>query len=106
MKTTHTPGPWELRHERNGPRTDHVIRMGTAAAYFSRGIGQTDIEALANARLIASAPDLLAALEQADELHTFLIAYANEALGARFTDRIRKVNARIESAVSRAKSQA
>ncbi len=60
MKTqTHTPGPWELRHERHLGKTDHIIKIGTSAVYFQRGVGQTEAETVMNARLIASAPELL-----------------------------------------------
>ena len=62
--TPHTPGPWELKYEKTGRTIDAVIKMGKAAIYFTRGIGQTFEEQQANARLIASAPDLLSALEE------------------------------------------
>lgn len=63
MSAKHTPGEWELRHERHLGKTTHVVKIGTASVYFNRGIGQTEEEAVANGKLIASAPELLAALE-------------------------------------------
>lgn len=66
----HTPGPWELRHERHLGKTDHVVKIGTASVYFNRGIGQTEQNAISNARLIASAPELLEALENASNTST------------------------------------
>lgn len=69
MNAQHTPGPWT--HQRIGPRrgpvrlTDRTFIVvphgGPAFAYLPEG--RDDIQA-ANARLIAAAPDLLAAAER------------------------------------------
>ena len=57
-KPTHTPGPWEAVTDtvidRNGTRVALIPAIGKA---FERG------EARGNARLIAAAPDMLAALQ-------------------------------------------
>jgi len=58
MKTTHTPGPWHLR-ERPNSGGGHFVEPGIATVHGSGRIPD------ANARLIAAAPDLLAALEMA-----------------------------------------
>ena len=63
--TTPTPGPWRAVHGRHdyfyvytdGLETDVLIGGSVGAAWESR-------TALANARLLASAPDLLAALAE------------------------------------------
>lgn len=60
----HTPGEWELRHERHLGKTTHVVKIGTASVYYNRGIGQTEEMAVANGKLIASAPELLELLER------------------------------------------
>ena len=62
MQTKHTPGPWHI-----GVRTFHAGRdvygpKGEPVAVADDAITATP-EAEANARLIAAAPDLLAALE-------------------------------------------
>lgn len=65
---SHTPGPWCLRHSRDGsgdvgigaPDINNVIAE-CFAAMRSREERAVD-EALANARLIAAAPELLEAL--------------------------------------------
>jgi hypothetical protein len=72
MKTTHTPGPWNIIHRTQtdgtiwiqGPTTDESgWREVCSLPYWpSRN---RELEA-ANARLIAAAPDLLAALQAAE----------------------------------------
>jgi hypothetical protein len=69
MKNTHTPGPWVIQTcNANGPFLDSffisteeriVCRFPTGTGQFS----ETGQENLANARLIAAAPELLSALE-------------------------------------------
>jgi len=60
MNSTHTPGPWNL-----GMRPGPII-YGTLGEQVAglRGSSLGKNETIANARLIASAPDLLAALER------------------------------------------
>ncbi len=63
--TKHTPtsGPWSI---------EQPVRRGAwiygPDGYVALTCGNTDEEAEANARLIAAAPDLLAALEMATEM--------------------------------------
>lgn len=63
MTTNHTAGPWAHDdHEIYSEQTDHgaaICTMNTTSAHFTKD------EAEANARLIAAAPELLAALIQA-----------------------------------------
>ena len=79
MSAQHTPAPWKLKYE----DCNHVIRMGDAIKSphehevqniieYDHGLDRDDkrdrksfLIAQANARLIAAAPDLLAALEAA-----------------------------------------
>jgi len=68
----HTPGPWTIDHERIGPWGEpvallcdsHAPESGTVVEWPRFGEVVDDAENEANARLIASAPDLLAALMQ------------------------------------------
>lgn len=55
---SHTPGPWHVHGGEIGPSPDETIAVVCA---LSGNDG--DMEEEANARLIAAAPDLLAALE-------------------------------------------
>lgn len=63
----HTPGPWNVRYSED--RADAFIECGDRSNitdWAARFIAQTyvhDLEDAANARLIAAAPDLLAALQ-------------------------------------------
>ena len=69
-KTQHTPGPWYLAEERLltfahgevvGPNNEHICGL----LPDNNGIVMMTEEDKANARLIAAAPELLAALENA-----------------------------------------
>lgn len=57
----HTQGPWQA--EANAGRGAWI--KGSTGEWAALSCGDTDERARANARLIAAAPDLLAALEQA-----------------------------------------
>ena len=58
QKTSHTPGPWEVFNSHTGP---YVIDSAEQGAICKL---EWCLEAEANARLIASAPELLAALKR------------------------------------------
>ena len=75
--TQYTPGPWTIDHQRIGPYGDPVALLcdvhdpmtGTVidwprGNYSGTAMSIDDAENEANARLIAAAPDLLAALKQ------------------------------------------
>jgi len=59
MKTESTPGPWRIAGE---TPLDYRIQAD-ADGVFVGHISKLGAEGIANARLIAAAPDLLAALE-------------------------------------------
>lgn len=74
---THTPGPWKAQRDIRHWTNDGALTSGSPKAWavygpyrvcaIESGIGiawDNDIEAEANARLIAAAPALLAALEE------------------------------------------
>lgn len=65
MNTTHTPGPWTL-----GDESNPLVFSPAAGAYVAQVLAYTDGDTGtlragvdADARLIAAAPDLLAALQ-------------------------------------------
>lgn len=58
MKNQHTPGPWHLVSHR-----PNLVKVETARVVICDAFGGLNDETMANARLIASAPDMLAALE-------------------------------------------
>lgn len=71
METKHTPGPWEAILDEKQPRRRGGVVAGRMALVRAGGdmcidcthSGNNYEEDAANARLIAAAPDLLAALE-------------------------------------------
>lgn len=64
MNPQPTPASWEQRAERDGRTTTHYVKIGSGNCYLTRGVGQTEAEIQANARLIAAAPDLLERLTE------------------------------------------
>ena len=87
MKTKHTLGPWELRHGY------YIFACGREIATVWKGESVTDeTQDMANARLIASAPDLLEALKE-------LVADLKPYMGqGRMDDKIRNAIAAIAKA--------
>ena len=60
MKTQHTPGPWYFLPDRNGR-----LQVGPSINYTVAEMCVTPLEGQeANARLIATAPELLEALQE------------------------------------------
>lgn len=59
--SAHTPGPWKLSEEDTGMNDSGTILDPYGHVIVTDVYGRTDDEAEANARLIAAAPDLLAA---------------------------------------------
>lgn len=59
----HTPGPWKVARQNRSPTTGEWMISGATPGYLAevRDCGSGDVQA--NARLIAAAPELLAALQ-------------------------------------------
>ena len=76
MTNTHTPGPWLVWDSKGTARIDHttgVYRQPDSSdeqiiALCDEDLSLSSDEQLANARLIAAAPELLEALEELDRL--------------------------------------
>ena len=62
MSAQHTPGPWKVEPQEYGVVITH--QGGSMAAAYPEDMLGRKHDALANARLIAAAPDLLAVLER------------------------------------------
>ena len=81
MKTEHTKGPWKvLEHARGNKRTCVTTANGAPVHAIiceidTKSVGTDDAIRLANARLIAAAPELLA------ELHSVRVQLEAQALG-------------------------
>lgn len=82
MKTLHTPAPWQVSPFGN------VMKNSLKVASIEQMPSNNENERIANARLIASAPDLLDLLESAvarvqianEEGNPILSAWLNDAL--------------------------
>ena len=66
----HTPGPWELHAETHGSNSLRICKpanneRGCIAVAEAEILGMLRLEAEANARLIAAAPELLSLLQRA-----------------------------------------
>ncbi len=82
-----TPPPWEQEATHNEADQVEVSIYAPSPLYGSRRLiaivyGHTDEEALANARLIAAAPDMLAALEATVNNPQWALSIALNALDA------------------------
>lgn len=66
--SAHTPGPWRVTAGRIIVQDAGVI-IGSAAGHPNSGFYPTEEEGVANARLIAAAPDLLAVLQKIRDYH-------------------------------------
>lgn len=66
MSTKHTPGPWEaiiIKPSKRDQVGTAMVRAGGSLAIECSHSGDTFAESAANARLIAAAPEMLAALK-------------------------------------------
>lgn len=63
MSTKHTPGPWSFYDDSNDGKTNRIeiVAIGKTVARIYHSVPEED---LPNARLIAAAPDLLAACQK------------------------------------------
>ena len=64
MSTQHTPGPWATDGDAYSGNLDIIALTGRIAMLDCEFSEETEDVLTANARLIAAAPDLLAALER------------------------------------------
>lgn len=74
MSTRHTPGPWTVNpHFNHGAEVRSLASVAWCSVASTHGASSSQsidaAEARANARLIAAAPDLLEALEEAIRDH-------------------------------------
>lgn len=86
MKTSHTPGLWVIQPFNNRPPTIYqdgkydVCVISKIAEYYD---GSRDtIEEMANAHLIAAAPDMLQQLNHCHNIFKSLMAPSDERLAA------------------------
>ena len=70
MTTQYTPGPWKFYDDSNDGKTNRIeiVAIGKTVARIYHSVPEEDIP---NARLIASAPELLEALRLAEAAFIF-----------------------------------
>lgn len=100
MKTLHTPGPWTDAIGMAGrPIVSSVNQSTDIIAVMSRS-GKTQEEAYANARLIAAAPDMLAALQECiTEDGANCLAYGTDT--PKLRARLRAINETARAAIAK-----
>ena len=71
----HTPGPWRYEPQNGSPTTGQHMISGSKPGYLAevRDCGSGDV--VANARLIAAAPELLAVLKELQESAVYWSEY-------------------------------
>ena len=78
MKVKHTPGPWQVRHFNPTEVCDCDGEIRGCSGIARTSTNSPMPERVANAKLIAAAPDLLAALQQCESVLR-ITGYANAA---------------------------
>ena len=68
MNAKHTPGPWYPVYSIETGTFNNSFKIGTSDVIVARTPTSNGHETEANARLIAAAPDLLAACEAVDKM--------------------------------------
>jgi hypothetical protein len=94
METKHTPGPWHLDDE---AQPDYVFSRDMKMIATLRGEGD-ELPLIANARLIAAAPDLLEALEH-------MVAVSNWATTIQSEEQYDAMITKAEAAIRKAKGE-
>lgn len=112
----HTPGPWKLETVKTQSGHCHKIgefpsgslyRKITSACVYVDGIGlepRDRPELLANARLIAAAPEMIEALEASVACGLIPITSAREGGAARFSEQVRAADM-VRAAIAKAKGE-
>jgi len=96
MNATHTPGPWtlfDLDEENPGCRWS-IVKGGPLAYLHTEPCDQGQ----ANARLIAAAPELLAALEGAERVLSCKTVHVDEITGEALSPLMIEIRAAIAKA--------
>ena len=108
QQTKHTPGPWAAKHAEYADADAFEIRANDGARIAEVSISQVLFrqKAAANARLIASAPELLAALEWAHAImHGYVYSETTEERNHYMADLIHATE-NTAKAIAHAKGQA
>lgn len=101
MTDKHTPGPWTIEGHPQGTGFRVADANKRSVAAFPSTSRRPDDERIANARLIAAAPELLAALKEAHRLLPSLIHTSTDIDAVELGDAIERARAAIARAEGR-----
>jgi len=101
METKHTPGPWWVGEEDSFDGIAVMYRDGMVPVANVQ-TGYTDRNSEANARLIAAAPDLLAACVSLSSMEIFTESAADDDICIITVATVRKIRAAIAKATGAA----
>ncbi len=101
MTQTHTKGPWRL----NGARIE-ADNYGLIASLRGELSEHYETETTANGRLMATAPDLLAALEEVNRKLDALLASDTAGISSDTGSDIEEIQIGINAAIVKARGQA
>lgn len=91
--TAHKPGPWQF----DGPPHNHIVwdDKGDRICFMAHSGGKAPDRDTATARLIAGAPDLLDALNEAE---SFISGFEDDELQEGVDDMLRRIRGAISKA--------
>jgi hypothetical protein len=103
----HTAGPWGYWPHYSGAEEQYVVGPGNyeTVADVRQGCGEVTGNPLANARLIAAAPELYEALKAADEALAQFTAFEDDAryiMGNTNFEVVKQRRAQVKAALSKA----
>ncbi|EMM7965268.1 hypothetical protein [Pseudomonas aeruginosa] len=93
-KQSYTPGPWEQRNNRVFSGGKCICSNVNAASPTTQNIAEDVAMSIANAKLMAAAPELLEALEAC------MARITNEVADAEFLDEVEQARAAIAKATA------
>lgn len=105
--SAHTPSPWKANRYRNHIRIAAHDRHRNASVriakvdFWSAGFGPGEAEQTANARLMAAAPDMLAALQEVSDYLDGLVDIVDGPEGEQLPNKAMSLKAEVDDIISK-----